>query len=160
MCSLHLTTRCTRLSATGFASLVHLPRIRSLAVDIFDISSLKSLHILTHLESLTIQCKSLLDKKGAPHLPCADFPRLTSLTIVTEWQEPPNTFLRLTQLQTLRHLSLGTAAPSGFNYAALTMLTSLQMDNIDLENLEALQQLPQLMELEFWAILLMQTYLC
>lgn len=35
-----------------------------------------------------------------------------------------------------------------FNYAALTMLTSLQMDNTDVENLEALQQLPQLMDLE------------
>ena len=65
----------------------------------------------------------------------------------TDFQEPPDTFLYLTQLQTLRQLFLFTAAPSGFNYAALSLLTCLHMHNIDQENLEALQELPQLMDL-------------
>ena len=79
VCSLNLTIDCTRLSAAAFASLIHLPHIRNLAVNIFDISSLKSLHTLTHLERLTIHYGIVLDKEGAPHIPCADFFKLTSL---------------------------------------------------------------------------------
>ena len=63
--------------------------------------------------------------------------------------EPPDTFLYLTQLQTLRHLSLCTAAPSGFNYAALSLLTCLHLENFDSEILEVLHELPRLESLSF-----------
>ena len=106
------------------------------------------MYTLTHLEQLRIYYHTLIEEEEVPHLPCTDFSRLTSLEVETEWQEPPDTFLYLTQLQTLRHLSLCTAAPSGFNFAALSLLTRLHMDNIDLENLEVLQELPQLVDLD------------
>ena len=111
-----------------------------------DISSLESLHALTHLEQLRIDYDSLTDEEEVPHLPCTDFSRLTSLEVDTAWQEPPDMLLYLTQLQTLRHLSLSTV-PSSFNYAALSLLTPLHIDNFTTENLEVLQELPKLMNL-------------
>lgn len=128
------------------ASLLHFQHIRSLDVRATDISSLESVHTLTHLEELRINYGSLADEEEVPHLPCTEFPRLTSLEVGTEWHEPPDTFLYLTQLQTLRQLSLSTV-PSSFNYAALPLLTRLHLDNFTTENLEVLQELPQLMNL-------------
>ena len=135
------------MSAEGLTSLIHFQHIHSLDVSANKISNLESVHTLTHLEQLKIEYGSLMEEEEV-HLPCTDFSRLTSLEVETEWQEPPDTFLYLTQLQTLRHLSLCTAAPSGVNYAALSLLMDLHMDNFDLENLEALQELPQLVDLD------------
>ena len=132
----------------GIAKLIHFQHIHSLNMVATDISRLESLHTLTHLEQLEVTYDVLLKEDEVPHLPCTDFSRLTSLQVETEWQEPQDTFLHLTQLQTLRHLSLCTAPPSGFHYAALSLLTSLHMDRFDLENLELLQELPQLVDLD------------
>ena len=148
LCSLDLASYSPELSAEGLASLIHCPNIQSLDVQVTNIPSLESVHSLTHLQKLTIRYGNLLDEQEAPHLPCTSFSSLTSLKVDTEWQEPSDTFLYLSQLQTLRHLSLCTAAPSKFNFAALSLLTSLRMDNFEVENLEALQELPQLMELD------------
>ena len=148
MCSLDLARHEPELSAGGLASLIHCQHIRRLSVLATDISSLELVHTLTHLEQLEVNYGDLLTGGEVPHLPCTDFSRLTCLKVQTEWQEPPDAFLYLTQLQALRHLSLCTAEPSGFHYAALSLLTSLHMDNFDLENLEGLQQLPQLVDLD------------
>ena len=147
LCSLEVSYS-PGLSAEGLTSLIHFQQIRCLDFSAHRISSLESVHTLTHLEQLRIDYNSLMEEEEVPHLPCTDFSRLTSLTVETEWQEPRDTFLYLTQLQTLRHLSLSTAAPTRFNHAALSLLTRLHMDNIDLENLEALQELPQLVNLD------------
>lgn len=148
LCSLDLATYSPGLSAEGLASLVDFPHIRSLEVHADSISSLELVHTLTHLEELTIEYGTLLDEQKAPDFPSRNFSNLTSLTVDTEWEEPSDTFLYLSQLQALRHLSLCTAALNDFNFAALSLLTSLHMDNFQLENLEALQGLPQLMQLD------------
>ena len=148
VCSLDLACHDPKLSAGGLASLIHREHIRSLSVRATNISSLELVHTLTHLEDLEVDYGDLLTGGEVPHLPCTDFSRLTCLRVQTELQEPPDTFLYLSQLQTLRHLSLGTAAPTGFHYAALSLLTSLHLNNFYLEDLEGLQELPQLMDLE------------
>ena len=66
----------------------------------------------------------------------------------SEWDEPRQTFQHLAQLQTLEHLSLGTAAPHEFTFAALSRLTSLHMDQCRNANLEALQHLLRLRDLD------------
>ena len=119
--------------AECLASLIHFQHIRSVEVSAENVPSLQSVHTLTHLERLTIKYGDIFEHKTVPHLLCANFSRLTSLKVSTNWQEPTDTFQYLTQLQSLKELSMRTATPKKFDYAALTRMTSFQMDNCDLK---------------------------
>ena len=147
LCSLDLCFKYD-VTAEDLANLIHFPHIRCVAVAVRDLSSLQSVHTATHLEELSVRYNDFVNQGDVPQLPCAYFSRLTSLKVSTAYEKPGETFQYLSQLQKLKNLSLGTAAPKNVNYPALSRLTSLQMDNADVENLEALQQLPKLRQLE------------
>ena len=132
------------VSARGLASLTH---IRSMLLHVDSRASLQSVFTLTHLEELELTyCMKL--EEALPCLPCSNFPHLVSLKVGTEWDEPRHTFHYLTQLQNLKHLFLATAAPHAFDFAALSELTSLHLDQCSNANLEALQHLAQLSDLD------------
>ncbi len=103
--------------------------------------------MLTHLEDLALMY-GVNWEENVPHLLCSAFPHLFSLKVETEWVEPMDFFQHLTQLQKLTHLSLETAIPYQFTFAALSRLTSLHMDNFTSANLEGLQHLPRLSNLD------------
>ena len=84
-----------------------------------------------------------------PKLPCASFSRLTSLRPETEWNEPADSFHYLSQLHSLEHMYLETAAPADFGFSALTALSCLQIFNYTAANIEALQVSPDLQCVEF-----------
>jgi hypothetical protein len=130
--------------ARGLAGLTH---IRSMHLHVNSCASLQSVLMLTHIEKLELTyCTNW--EESLPHLSCSDFPHLVSLKVATEGNEPRQTFQHLTHLQSLRHLSLATAVPHDFAFAALSRLTSLHMDQFSNANLEALQHLSQLRDLE------------
>lgn len=132
------------VSARGLAGLTH---IRSMHLRVNSCASLQSVFMLTHIEKLELMyCMNW--EETLPHLSCSDFPHLVSVTVATEGNEPRQTFEHLTQLQSLKHLSLATAAPHDFTFAALSRLTSLHMDQISNAHLEALQHLLRLRDLE------------
>jgi len=142
--SLELGCYMNAVSARGLAGLTH---IRSMHLRVNSCASLQSVFMLTHVEKLELMyCMNW--EETLPHLSRSDFPHLLSLKVETEWDEPRQTFQHLTQLQSLKHLSLATAAPHAFNFAALSELTSLHLDQCSNANLEALQHLAQLSDLD------------
>ncbi len=141
---LELGSYVNAVSARGLASLTH---IRSMLLRVDSCASLQSVFTLTHLEELELTyCMNW--EEALSRLPCSDFPHLVSLKVGTEWDEPRHTFQYLTKLQNLKHLSLATAAPHAFNFAALSELTSLHLDQFSNADLEALQHLTQLSDLD------------
>ena len=142
--SLELGCYMNAVSARGLAGLTH---IRSMHLRVNSCASLQSVFMLTHVEKLELMyCMNW--EETLPHLSRSDFPHLLSLKVETEWDEPRQTFQHLTQLQSLKHLSLATAAPHEFTFAALSRLTSLHMDQFSNANLEALQHLRRLRDLD------------
>ena len=142
--TLDLGSYVNAVSAKGLASLTH---IRSMQLRVDSCASLQSVCMLTHLENLALVYE--VDwEENVPPLLCSAFPHLVSLKVETEWVEPMDFFQHLTQLQNLIHLSLETAAPYQFTFAALSRLTSLHMDNFTSADLEGLQHLPRLRTLD------------
>ena len=142
--TLDLGSYVNAMSAKGLASLTH---IRSMQLRVDSCASLQSVCMLTHLENLALVYE--VDwEENVPPLLCSAFPHLVSLKVKTEWVEPMDFFQHLTQLQNLIHLSLETAAPYQFTFAALSRLTSLHMDNFTSADLEGLQHLPRLRTLD------------
>ena len=141
-------TRCygMEVSAEGLAGLKRFPHIRCLKVRADDLPSLKAVSALTHVDTLSLEYPlGPMPSTTVPRFPCADFAKLTSLELLTEMEEPPETFPYPSQLQYL--MSLRITNPSGLCFDALSKLTSLKLDDFTFKSLEALTVLVDLEKL-------------